>query len=312
MLLIDENLEGRSKRNGHRDLPTGGVLPKRSPWQTLGAQWKYLMVQDAWRRAPVLTLARLVSWRARCLLRRPAVARLRRWDVSMFLPPNWRGVEKLIFAFHEYYEPELRDLAKILSPGQTFVDAGACYGIYALAAGKIAGEEGRVIAFEPASRVFGVLKKNIELNGLTNILAYPLGLAEKRGKAWLYHHPNVGCDSLGRDHSFTEKAEEIATDSLDNVLRESSINRVDVLKMDVQGAEELVLRGATATLRSHHPVVVFEVYPEGAVALGLAPLGAWNLLESLGYELFVLDRGGTLRRKKPPLETSNYVAIYRK
>jgi FkbM family methyltransferase len=283
----------------------------KSLWRNFELKWEYLTTQEAMRHAPMLTMGRLLSWRARCLLRRGAIARLPRWDLQMFLPANWRGVEKLIFAFREYYEPELHYLQQILLPGMTFVDAGSCYGIYALAAAKMVGQEGRVMAFEPASRAFRVLQKNIALNRLTNVLAYPVALTETKGKAWLYHHPNVGCDSLGRDHSFTETAEDIRTESLDNVLHNRSIDHVDVIKMDVQGAEELVLRGAKTILSSKHPVVIFEVYPEGTIPLRLRPYGAWEFLDSLGYKFFVVGRSGALRASKTPPANGNVVAVYR-
>jgi FkbM family methyltransferase len=278
--------------------------------KNLGSKWEYLTAHEAMRRAPLLTMSRLFSWRARCLLGCAAIARLPRWDVQMFLPANWRGVEKLIFAFREYYEPELDYLHQILSKGMTFVDAGACYGIYSLAASKMVGQQGRVIAFEPASRAFRVLRRNIELNGLTNILAYPLALTEKKGTAWLYHHPNVGCDSLGRDDSFTDRAEETATDSLDNMLQKLSVDKLDVLKMDVQGAEELILLGASRILRNSRPLIIFEIFPEGANALGLSGYGAWKLLENLGYEFFAFDQSGALRKANWPPEGGNVVAIY--
>jgi FkbM family methyltransferase len=280
-------------------------LRKNLEWK-----WEYLTTQEAMRRAPLLTMSRLFSWRARCLLRRAAIAHLPRWDVQMFLPPNWRGIEKLIFAFREYYEPELDYLQQILLPGMTFVDAGACYGIYSLAASKMVGPQGRVIAFEPASRAFRVLQKNIELNGLTNVHAYPLALTEKEGKAWLYHHPNVGCDSLGKDDSFTDREEETATDSLDNMLQKLSVDQLDVLKMDVQGAEELILRGARRIIESKHPAIIFEIFPEGANALGLSGYGAWKLLENLGYKFFSFDPSGALRKASSPPLSGNAVAIY--
>jgi FkbM family methyltransferase len=279
--------------------------------KNLESKWEYLTAQEAMHRAPVLTMSRLLSWCARCLLRRAAIARLPRWGLRMFLPANWRGVEKLIFAFREYYEPELNYLQQILLPGMTFVDAGACYGIYTLAASKMVGPQGRVMAFEPASRVFRVLRNNIALNGLTNVLAYRLALTKTRGKAHLYHHPNVGCDSLGKDPSFTETAEEVATESLDNVLGKLPDSRVDVIKMDVEGAEELVLRGAEAVLGTKHPIVIFEIYPEGSVPLGLSPYGAWEFLDSLGYKFFVVDRRGAISRQKSPPRDRNVVAVYR-
>lgn len=294
-----------------KQLQEASVSRPERLWKDLQSKREYLTGQEAWRRAPMLTLSRLLLWRVRCLLRRPAIVSLRRWNLQMFLPSNWRGVEKLIFAFREDYEPELQYIAQVLSPGMTFIDAGACYGIYALRASKIVGSGGRVIAFEPASRAFPVLRKNIELNRLTNVLAYPLALTEKKSKAWLYHHPNVGCDSLGRDHSFTETAEQIATESLDNILRELAVDQVHVIKMDVQGAEELILRGASKILNSAHPLVIFEVFPEGTMPLGLSPYGAWELLHDMGYEFFVADGSGTLSKVKSPSANRNFVAIYR-
>jgi hypothetical protein len=150
------------------------------------------------------------------------------------------------------------------------------------------------------------------LNSLANVLAYPLALTANNGKALLYYHPNVGCDSLGRDHSFTETAEEIATESLDDVLRKISVNHVDVIKMDVQGAEELILRGANKILQSSRPAVIFEVYPPSAVPLGLSPYGAWDFLENLGYEFFVVDPHGTLRGELSPPADRNVVAIHKR
>jgi FkbM family methyltransferase len=231
--------------------------------------------------------------------------------VQFFLPAQWRGIEKIIFAFREDYEPELTQLKKVLSSGKTFVDVGACHGIYTLTASRIVGGKGHVIAFEPSSRAFPILRKNIAVNNLTNVQAFPLALSEKSGKAWLYRHPNVGCDSLGSDDSFTEEAEETATELLDNVVQQLDIDRVDVIKMDVQGAEEWVLRGARKTLMSMRPIVIFESWPVGPPLLGLSPNGAWELLESVGYEFFVLDGCGSLVGVKSPPADRNVVAIYR-
>jgi FkbM family methyltransferase len=229
----------------------------------------------------------------------------------LFLPARWRGVEKLVFAFLEDYEPELTHLERVLSRGEVFVDVGACHGIYTLTASRIVSEAGRVIAFEPSSRAFPTLRKNIAANNLTNVQAFCLALSEKSGTAWLYRHPNVGCDSLARDDSFTEGAEETATESLDNVLRQLGVDRVDVIKLDVQGAEEWVLRGARKTLTSMHPIVIFESWPVGPPLLGLSPNGAWEFLDSLGYGFFVLDRGGSFVGVKSPPADRNVVAIHK-
>jgi len=271
-------------------------------------------MHPAFRMAPMRTTLRLASWRTRCLFRKTATVHLRRSGVQMILPPNWRGVGKLIYAFRDYYEPELLYLERVLSPGKVFVDAGANFGIYTLLASKIVGEAGRVISFEPSSRVFPVLRRNITLNGFKNVLAFPIALTDKPGRARLYYHSAVGCDSLGKDASFEPDAhaEEIGTESLDTVLKQTSVGRVDVIKMDVQGAEELALRGANEIVSSMRPIVIFEFFPEGAISLGLSPNGPWDVLEGHGYEFFIVDeRGAVARLLSPPPAIANILAIHR-
>ncbi len=232
----------------------------------------------------------------------------------MFLPPYWKGVAKLIYAFRDYYEPELTFLESLLSPGKVFVDAGANFGIYTAMASKTVGEAGRVISFEPSARAFPVLRHNIALNGFRNVQAFPMALADKPGRAWLYHHSAVGSDALAKDSTFDPDAyaQIIETESLDNVLRRISIEHVDAIKLDVQGAEELVLRGASEIVTSIRPVIMFEFHPEGAISLGLEPDGAWNLLHGLGYDFFgVRQQGGVTRLLFPPSTIANIVAIHR-
>jgi FkbM family methyltransferase len=273
-------------------------------------KWDFLSMHPAFRLAPLQTTLRLASWRTRCLLRTAAKVHLRKSGVRMFLPPNWRGVAKLIYAFRENYEPELDYLERVLSPGKVFVDAGANFGIYTLLASNIVGAAGRVISFEPSVRAFSVLKQNIVLNGFKNVVAFRLALTQESGKQLLYHDVAIGCDTLGRYPPSQVGSEEVVTESLDDILRRASIDRVDVIKMDVQGAEELVLRGACNTLSSVHPVIIFEVWPEGAALLGLSGNGAWDLLESAGYEFFAAAPGGTLSPMKSPPAVGNVVAIY--
>jgi FkbM family methyltransferase len=283
------------------------TLLKELEWK-----WGVLYRQPGFRRAPALTAGRLISWRIRCLLRRTAVVNLSRWAIRLFLPVGWKGISKFMFVFREHYEPELAYLERILSRGKTFIDVGAAFGIYTLVASKLVGRTGRVIALEPTALSFEVLRQNIALNNLTNVLAFPVAMSLNRGRACLYLGPEPGSNSLGKDCSLKQATEEICTESLDNMVLQTSVGRVDAIKIDVEGAEELVLRGAEKTLTSMRPVVIFEVYPEAAVRLGLAPNGAWKLLERLGYELFVVGHGGMLCSVKvPPRRGSNVVAIHR-
>jgi len=82
--------------------------------------------------------------------------------------------------------------------GKTFVDAGANFGIYTMVASKLVGQSGRVIAFEPTAESFEVLRRNIALNGLTNVLAVQGALSDKAGTAWLHYGTDPVRNSLGK------------------------------------------------------------------------------------------------------------------
>jgi FkbM family methyltransferase len=255
----------------------------------LRRKWRLLIRHEGFRHARLLSVTRLVLFRVNCLLGRPTTLRFRKWNVRMTFPPRWKGIGKVYFAFREYYEPELLYLDKVLSPGKTFVDVGANFGIYTLIASALVGNAGRVIAFEPSVQSFPVLQRNITLNGLTNITAFRVALCDKRGAACLYHADDPVSHSLGKDPSWTNEGEEVTTEILDHLIEQGEIQRVDVIKLDVEGAEELVLRGARKVLSLMRPVVIFEVHPAASARLGLSSYGASNLLKELGYELTVVD-----------------------
>jgi FkbM family methyltransferase len=227
----------------------------------------------------------------------------------MFFPAERRGFGKFIYAFREYYEPELAYLETVLSPGKVFIDVGANFGVYTLVASKLVGEAGQVIAFEPTAQSFITLQKNIALNHSANVRAFQIALAQRKEKAWLYHGLDPVGNSLGMDPLRGGKGEEVQTEALDNVLVEKGIDRVDVIKIDVEGAEELVLRGATKSLTAYNPVVIFEFNPDYAARLGLSPYGARDLLESLSYEFIVLDELANSNNSESRPTYFNIVAI---
>jgi FkbM family methyltransferase len=268
--------------------------------------WRFLRAQEAFRRAPVLTLIRSAFWYWRCLLRMATVLDLPRWNVRMFFPAQRKGFGKFIYTFREQYEPELAYLEKVLSPGKIFIDVGANFGVYTLVASKLVGAAGKVISLEPTAQSFAILGQNISLNHSTNVRAFQVALTQARGKAWLYHGWDPVGNSLGMDPLCGDEGEEVQTESLDNLLEENGINRVDVIKVDVEGAEELVLRGATKTITANSPVVIFEFNPGCAAHLSLSPYGARDLLESLGYEFVVLD---DCARSNTPASAPTYFNI---
>ncbi len=281
----------------------------KSVLEKVEAKWEWLKTQDGFHRGPVRAGIRLLSWRVTCLLRTGATIRLRRWNLRMFLPTRWRVMGEYIFTLREYYEPELAYLEEVLSPGKVFFDVGANIGIYTLVASRIVGETGRVVAFEPSIQSFPGLQRNVALNSLTNVIAFRAALSDKRGTARLCHAPDPVGNSVCGDPVWGAEAEEITVETLDRMIEQACVQHVDVIKIDTEGAEELVLRGAKKILAEMRPVVIFEVNPEACARFGLSPNGVRELLESLGYEFRVLHRNGTFFRPRLPPPYFNVVAI---
>jgi len=143
---------------------------------------------------------------------------------------------------------------------EVFIDLGAGIGKYSIIIGNMMGNKGKVIAIEPEPKNFKILKKNIELNSLTNVIPINLACSKNEEKHFFY------LDNKGvQGHSLIKRTKIkkiIKTKRLDNVLKDLKIKKVDLMKIDVEGAEADVLEGARATLRKNHPKIIFEAWDE--------------------------------------------------
>lgn len=202
---------------------------------------------------------------------------------------------------------ELEFLLKMIWPGTTFVDIGANAGLFTLAAAtKLRGSDSAIYAFEPCSGTFDILERNIRLNRLKDIHAFRLALSDRPGVAslWVNARLKDGLNSL-KDPSHPDAQVvgrvEVQTASLDEFIQEKGITRVDVMKVDVEGAELLVFRGARKLLsREDAPLILYEGYSWCTAGFHYHPVEIMWLLEECGYELFVLDSAsGRVRRRKP-------------
>jgi FkbM family methyltransferase len=142
-------------------------------------------------------------------------------------------------------------LRRELKPGMTFVDIGANCGYFSYLASQRVGSAGRVLAVEPSPRVADVVATAIRENGLKNVTLFRTALGRAAGELTLYVPP----ESLA-NHAPTALATPgwspmtVPVRRLDDLLDEQMIDRVDVLKVDVEGYEGEVLAGAERALRS--------------------------------------------------------------
>ena len=181
----------------------------------------------------------------------------------------------------------LRLFASLLRPGMTFADVGAHIGIYTLTALRVLAGNGRVHAFEPSPRTFQILRDNVQVNGFLesgSAILHPIAIAGEEGTAELtVYAANSGHNTLfGADTGGERLA--VRTRTLDEVL--AGEPRLDLVKIDAEGAEPGVLRGM-AKLFDRHPGVrvFFEFAPEHLRRAGVDPLQWVNDLTAGGFTL---------------------------
>lgn len=248
------------------------------------------------RANPARAVGRLLMWRVRCWTHRPGVYAWPGYEGYRFvLPPVWASESTISYVFRPVRAPdrELTWLTRLLVPGNVVLDVGANLGQWTLPLALAVAPSGRVLAMEPSAATCAALRQTLTLNRLTQSEAIPVALSDRGGTIRLYHHT--------RDPSQHSLAaigghfESVRAMTLDDFTREQSITRLDAVKIDVEGAEELVLRGAVGTLAKWRPIVVFELVPGFAERLGLATGGPIHLLRDLGYQILELDAEGRER-----------------
>jgi FkbM family methyltransferase len=197
------------------------------------------------------------------------------------------------------YEPnEMYAMSELLAPGMCVVDVGANAGVFTLMAAKLVGAAGAVHAFEPSPRDRQRMLANIALNGLSNVSVHPEALGAKAGKAVLAvagaEHP--GHNTIGGfAYAGTVRADSVEVDvtSLDEFAEAAGLTRLDLLKIDVEGSETAVLRGAAASLRRFRPIILAEAAEDSLRQLGSSVSELVRLLRASGYDLNVFGPSGT-------------------
>lgn len=234
-------------------------------------------------------------------------------DYRMKLDLNDNVITPTLFS-ESHWEPyESSLMSKLLRRGMTFVDVGAHVGYYSLLAAQVVGPTGLVVSFEPSPDNFALLTENVRLNGFSKtILTEHAALGAECGEANLYLSSyNTGDHRMystlpDDDNTFNAGARrrsvQVSVASLDEYLSRRGISQVDMIKIDVQGAEMDVLKGMKGTLlHKPQPILFTEFWPHGLLRFGTEPQTVLDFLtEEIGLSLFqILPNGQRVRRIVP-------------
>lgn len=174
-----------------------------------------------------------------------------------------------------YFEYEKRLLIeKIVTSESTFYDIGANVGFYTLLASELVGENGNVISFEPVPRNVKYLRELMKLNKCNNVIIYEVAVKNKSGVSKFDEGISSSTGHLSDDGYLRVK-----TVSIDDLVGNDKVPKPDYIKIDVEGAELLVLNGAEYTLNRFEPKIFLATHSKNLHK------DCINFLRSIGYQI---------------------------
>lgn len=209
------------------------------------------------------------------------------------------------------FEPEVRRfMAHHLQPGDWAIDVGANVGIHTLAMSLLVGP-GRVIAFEPYSRVAQRLRENIRLNGLDNVDVVEAVVLDGTTTTTLQVPPSTAVNQgMASTLPLGDWEEiEVAATTIDRSVGARNPPDIALIKVDVEGLEAAVIRGAAETLERYRPALIFEYQGEYWSRTGSTLAAVEETLRVLGYSEFnLMSSRGLTRYEVEPAGAVNILA----
>lgn len=216
------------------------------------------------------------------------------------------------------FEPYFLSVIKEnLEPGNTYVDIGGNIGQHSLFASQVVGGSGNVVAFEPIKKLYEQFKRSIEANGFSNIELYNAGCGEEEKEVQIYFmEGNMGASSIVANER-VNGGETIKILVPDRVLENK--DRIDFIKIDVEGYEYHVLQGLQETILKHHPKFLIEYtpsyYEKGDATHSEKII---NYFLERGYQIYDLEKNRSIKdfsminlNPKNPMENNtNFLCTY--
>jgi FkbM family methyltransferase len=213
------------------------------------------------------------------------------------LPKSYIKTFQALMLSSAWEELTTRLFEEAIKEGNVILDLGANIGYFTLLAARLTGEKGRVYSFEPEPTNYSLLLKNIELNGYDNVVAMQKVVTDIAGKVKLFiDSKDTGAHSIFRPGTSREYIE-VESVVPDEFFKDKE-HSIDVVKMDVEGAEASVLKGMERIIKENEKLVIFmEFYPGAIKRAGSSPEEfARKLIED--YRFSVLAIGEYTTDKK--------------
>lgn len=208
------------------------------------------------------------------------------------------------------YEPDVSHaMTRILRPGDTMIDVGVNAGFFTILGGRLVGPDGRVIGLEPDPRSLERLPDRLRENGLDHVTILAAAASDRAGTVTFHlNTDNSGGSALWDPALFPGNARSAAdrrtvqaqSVTLDDLIPRLGARVPRLIKIDTEGAEHTVLRGATRMLTLHpKPCIFAELHMFGLERMGSSQMALRGFMANLGYDCFLLYRDGRLPKLLP-------------
>jgi len=214
------------------------------------------------------------------------------WDDQRILLENPRGniISQDIY-LKGVWEPEVTEYIRPrIKPGMTVIDVGADTGYYTLLFAKRVGRVGRVIAFEPIPSARDILERNISLNHYTNMITVCDFALFSHNASTVLEAPRKFSRINSKKTTNESNGIRIQTRIFDECVPEFNVQRIDIVKIDVEGAELDVLYGMRRSLEEYHPTLLVEVHPNYLEDFGFTPEDLIRFLDDTKYCIHPVDK----------------------
>lgn len=201
---------------------------------------------------------------------------------------------RLPFRFYRYYESDyeidnVTFFKKNVKQKDIVIDVGAQIGLMTKLFADLVGEHGKVYSFEPTPQTYNVLKDTIKINAIDKIV-FPIqkAVSDKNGTA-IFNVSDVDIDAANSLSSFNRNHPtsgiEVKVTSVDEFVKEMSIDKINFLKIDAEGAEHFVLLGAKKTLEIHKPIINLALHPVALNNFNSSLKGIYDFVNSINYKI---------------------------
>lgn len=216
--------------------------------------------------------------------------------IVMVWRPEDMGTVPNVLVNYGHYEPT--ESAHLLAAGagaQVIFDVGANIGYYSLHWASRMAPGGTIHAFEPVPSTFAWFSRNIALNHLEGVIrANNIGLGDAAGTIPIFMPEFMGSGAASMRNLHPDEVTrklEVKQETLDRYFLDSGLNRLDLIKADVEGAELFVLRGGRNTIAKCRPLIFLELLRKWAKPFGYHPNDVLGMLGEMGYRCYTFDDG---------------------